>query len=240
MNSDKHIVTAFDQDLDGLASSVLIMGGLVEQAIRDAAKSLDERDEDLAEAVRKRDTQIDELDMQINDDVASIIARRQPIASDLRLLLAMVKTTGNLERIGDYAKNIAKRTGVLIELGIFDNSTGALRRMARDVEGMLNDVLDAFLKRDVAKAEEIIARDAEIDEIYNALFRSFLTYMMEDPRNITATMHLHFIAKNLERMGDHVTGIAEELIYMVTGTRPSDPRPKGDATSTDASLSDVK
>ena len=133
--------------------------------------------------------------------------------------------------LGDYAKNMAKRTGVLAQMHPIDGAGGAIRRMARQVELMLKDALDAYIQRDEALARDVIERDVDIDQMYNTLFREFLTFMLEDPRNITACMHLHFIAKNIERMGDHATTIAEQVIYLVTGSLPDDARPKGDRTA---------
>ena len=148
-----------------------------------------------------------------------------------------MKIAANLERIGDYAKNMAKRTALLAQMSPISGAQSALRRMAREVNEMLKDALDAYIQRDTAKAAEVIQRDADVDQMYNALFREFLTFMMEDPRNITPCMHLHFMAKNTERMGDHVTSIAEQVIYLVTGKMPEENRPKGDVTSTDAAMS---
>lgn len=226
--NDPHIASAFDRDLEALQANIMKMGGLVEAAILNAARALTERDTELAEDVRIGDTAVDALEDLINEDAARIIAMRQPVSSDLRIVLTVMKVSGNLERIGDYAKNIAKRTLVLAENGPISGSDKALRRMAREVEAMLRDVLDAFTQRDPALAGDVRERDESIDQMYNALFREFLTYMMEDPRHITACMHMHFIAKNLERMGDHTTNIAEEVIYLVTGEHPEDMRPKGD------------
>ena len=152
-------------------------------------------------------------------------------------MLSVLKVSGNLERIGDYAKNMAKRTTVLAGMAPVDGSSAALRRMAREVERMLRDALDAYIKRDADLALDVMRRDHEVDQMYNALFREFLTFMMEDPRNITPCMHLHFIAKNTERMGDHVTSIAEQVVYLVTGQMPDDARPKADTTSTNPELS---
>lgn len=231
MIEDQHIASVFDRDLEAIQAQIMKMGGLVEAAIRKSAQSLDTRDEELAEEVRRSDKAIDTLEETINEEAARVIALRAPIASDLRLILSVIKISANLERIGDYGKNMAKRTGVLSQMAPVNNSTGALRRMAREVELMLKDALDAYVQRDDELARNIIARDQDVDQMYNALFREFLTFMMEDPRNITACMHLHFIAKNIERMGDHVTSIAEQVVYLVTGEHPEEPRPKADDTS---------
>lgn len=229
---EQHIASAFDRDLEAIQAHIMKMGGLVEASIIDSARALETRDEELAQQVRGRDKAIDALEELINEEAARVIAIRAPAAIDLRLVLSVMKIAGNLERIGDYAKNIAKRTGVLIQGQDSSDSAAALRRMAREVELMLKDALDSYIQRDVELAGDVIARDRDVDQMYNALFREFLTHMMEDPRNITPCMHLHFIAKNIERMGDHVTSISEELIYLVTGSRPEDERPKADITST--------
>ncbi|MBB4173843.1 phosphate signaling complex protein PhoU [Sulfitobacter noctilucicola] len=228
---DQHIASAFDRDLEAVQAQIMKMGGMVENAIRQAAKSLETRDEDLAEEVRGADKAIDFLENQINESAARIIALRAPTAIDLRVILSVIKISANLERIGDYAKNMAKRTSVLASLAAVDDSGGAIRRMALTVEGMLKDALDAYIQRDAELAQDVIDRDEDVDQMYNALFREFLTFMMEDPRNITACMHLHFIAKNTERMGDHVTSIAEQVVYLVTGEHPDEARPKADKTS---------
>ena len=230
--NDAHIVSSFDRDLEGIQAHVMKMGGLVEAAILDASKSLKNRDEELAEQVVEGDRVIDDLEMMINDECARVLALRAPAAVDLRVVLSVMKVTGNLERIADYAKNMAKRTNVLVHMTPVEGARGALRRMAREVQLMLKDVLDAYIQRDVELAQAVLERDKDIDQMYNALFREFVTFMMEDPRYITPCMHLHFIAKNTERMGDHVTAIAEQVIYLVTGSLPDEARPK--ATRYDA------
>ncbi|MEE3071869.1 MAG: phosphate signaling complex protein PhoU [Pseudomonadota bacterium] len=227
---DKHIVSSYDRDLDAVQALIVKMGGLVETAIMDCAKALELRDEQMAEQVRAGDKAIDALMEQINEETARVIALRSPTARDLRIVLSVMKMSQNLERIGDYAKNIAKRAGVLLQMTPIEGSSGAVRRMARAVELMLKDALDAYIQRDAELAQDVINRDRDVDQMYNALFREFLTFMMEDPRNITACMHLHFIAKNVERMGDHVTALAEQVIYVVTGEMPDEKRPKGDRT----------
>jgi phosphate transport system protein len=224
--NEQHIARAFDRDLEGVQAIIMQMGGLVEAAISDAARALDERNEELAEKVRKGDSFIDSLEEQVNDEAARIIALRQPTASDLRTVLSVLKVSANLERCGDYAKNLAKRTGILVQMAPVGGTAKSVRRIARQVELMLKDALDAFVRRDADLAQKVIQQDLDVDQMYNALFREFLTHMMEDPRNITSCMHLHFIAKNIERMGDHATTIAEQVIYLVTGKRPEDNRPK--------------
>jgi phosphate transport system protein len=229
--SDQHIASAFDRDLETIQAHIMKMGGLVEESIMGAARSLETRDEELAQEVRRKDKAIDELEELVNEETARLIALRSPTASDLRLVLSVMKVSGNLERIGDYSKNIAKRTTVLVTATEISGSAAALRRMAREVELMLRDALDAYIQRDSELATDVIERDHEVDQMYNGLFREFLTFMAEDPRNISACMHLHFIAKNIERMGDHVTAIAEQVVYLVTGERPTEARPKADNTS---------
>ena len=228
----QHITSAFDRDLEDIQAKIMKMGGLVEAAILEGAISLETRDEERAEKVRAADKAIDLLEEKINEDAARLIALRSPTASDLRLVLAIMKISGNLERIGDYAKNMAKRTGVLAQMAPVSDSAGSLRRMAKEVSKMLKDVLDAYIHRDAELAGDVIKRDSDVDQMYNGLFREFLTFMMEDPRNITACMHLHFIGKNIERMGDHVTAIAEQVVYLVTGEYPEEDRVKSDVTST--------
>jgi len=237
--NDQHIASAFDRDLQDIQAQIMKMGGLVEMAILDAADALASRDQEKAEEVRAKDKAVDLLEEQINDDAAQLIALRAPTAIDLRLVLSVLKISANLERIGDCAKNMAKRTSVLAQLPAIEEAHVSLRRMAREVQLMLKDALDAYIQRDATLAMDVIDRDRDIDQLYNALFREFLTFMLEDPRNISACMHLHFIAKNTERMGDHVTAIAEQVVYLVTGEKPEDARDKGDVTSTDANVSDL-
>ena len=232
MNSERHIATAFDRDLEGIQALIMKMGGLVEAAILDAASALDARDDELAERVRKGDKVIDALEDQINTECARLIALRAPAASDLRTVLTVMKIAASLERCGDYAKNLAKRSLVLTQMLPIEGSAGAIKRMAKAVAVLLGDALDAYIRRDVNLAADVRRRDREVDQMYNALFREFLTHMMEDPRAISACMHLHFIAKNIERMGDHATGVAEQVIYLVTGQMPEDDRVKADTTST--------
>ncbi|MFY0691466.1 MAG: phosphate signaling complex protein PhoU [Paracoccaceae bacterium] len=226
-----HIASAFDRDLESIQALIMKMGGLVETAISDAARSLENRDTDLAKTVWKNDAVIDALEEEVSSEVARVIAMRSPTAGDLRTVLTVLKVSNNLERIGDYAKNLAKRTSALSEMQPVNGSGGALRRMSKSVGLMLKDSLDAYIQRDADLAHDVRDRDSEVDQMYNALFREFLTHMMEDPRNITPCMHLHFIAKNIERMGDHVTSIAEQVIYLVTGEMPEDDRDKSDKTA---------
>jgi phosphate transport system protein len=228
---NEHISSAYDRDLEAIQALAMKMGGLVEVAILDAAESLATRDLELAETVRAGDKAIDALEVQINEEAARTIALRAPVSKDLRSVLSVLRLAASLERIGDYAKNIAKRTSSVVEMQHIAGSDVALRRMAREVQSMLKDTLDAYLRSDVELAENVRQRDHDVDQMYNALFREFLTFMMEDPRNITSCMHLHFMAKNVERMGDLVTNMAEQVIYLVTGEMPEEARPKGDKTA---------
>lgn len=228
---EPHIRSAFDHDLEAVQAQVMKMGGLVEKALLDAAEALDLRDEALAEKVRAGDKAVDGLEELIQTDCARIIALRAPTASDLRTVLTVMRIASALERSGDYAKNLAKRSLVLMNAPPINGAPGSVRRMSKLVVQQLSDALDAYIARDAAKAWEVRRRDQEIDQMYSGMFRQFLTYMMEDPRTITACMHLHFIAKNIERVGDHATGIAEQVIYLVEGQMPQDDRPKHDAVS---------
>jgi phosphate transport system protein len=230
--SEQHILRAFDRDLEAIQALVMKMGGMVESAILQAAEALETRDEDLAEKVRAGDKAIDALEDKINEEAARLIALRAPAASDLRTVLAVLKIATSLERMGDYAKNMAKRANVLGQMTAISGAGGSLRRMSKAVVQMISDALDAYNTRDAALAEDVRNRDRDIDQMYNALFREFLTHMMEDPRNITACMHLHFIAKNIERTGDHATTVAEQVIYLVTGQMPGEKRPKADSVTT--------
>ena len=233
-----HILSAFDSDLEHLQSLMLRMGGLAEQAMHDAMTALEKGDLELAGKVKAGDQVIDDLEEQIRQEVERVIAIRSPNASDLRTVLSILTMASTLERCGDYARNVAKRTFVLEELRYSSTLNGTLRRMSRVVEAMLADALDAYVNRDQAKAQDVIERDLEADQIYNSLFRELMTHMMEDPRTIAPAMHLHFIAKNIERIGDHATTLAEQAIYLVTGVLPSDDRPKQDVTS--VNLSDLQ
>ncbi len=205
MMTEPHIFQAFDRDLEAVQALIMKMGGMVEAAILDAAQALETRDEELAEQVRRNDAAIDALEERIQAEAARLIALRSPTATDLRTVLTVIKIAAALERCGDYAKNLAKRSVVLGQLAQVGDSTGSIRRMANAVELLLKDALDSYIHRDAQLAADVRQRDREVDQMYNALFREFLTHMMEDPRNITACMHLHFIAKNIERMGDHAT-----------------------------------
>lgn len=227
----EHTVKAFSEQLENLASAVAQMGGLAEAQLADAADAIGRRDTTLAEKAIAGDARIDNLQQQIEDLAQKVLALRAPMAVDLRETLAAIKIASELERIGDLAKNIGKRAIVLnreppIRL------TQSLVRMARTALAQLKAVLDAYSDRDAKAAEMVWRNDGEIDEIYNSLFRELLTYMMEDPRTIGLCTHLLFIAKNIERSGDHATNIAETVYHMATGGHLAIERPKADVTST--------
>jgi phosphate transport system protein len=226
--SDMHIVSSFDRDLEALQAHLIRLAGLAETALLDAAKALETNDLAVAEAVVAGDRAIDELEEFIQTEAATLIARRAPTAVDLRLVLAVMRAAHSLERVGDYAKNVARRTRVLSRSAPVDGHAGSIRRMSVLVARMLDEASRALVRRDVALAEEVRKRDIDIDQMYNTLFRSLFTYMMESAGNIGPSMHLHFIAKNVERAGDHATAIAEQALYLATGTMPSDPRPKAE------------
>jgi phosphate transport system protein len=234
---NEHTAKAFDVDLQELARSVAEMGGLAEKQVADAVTSLAKRDSKLAQAVMAADPAIDALQREIEEKAVLTIARRQPMAVDLREIVGALRVSNDLERIGDLAKNIAKR---VVALGTDLQPHKVIRgveHMADLVLSQLKDVLDAYARRDLAKALEVWRGDEEIDAVNNSLFRELLTYMMEDPRNITFCTHLLFCAKNIERMGDHATNVAETVYYIVEGHALADERPKGDNTSFAARLS---
>jgi len=228
----EHTLKAFDADLQELARMIAEMGGLAERQIGDALDALNRRDTLLAQDVIAADARVDSLQHQIEEKAILTIARRQPMAVDLRDLVGALRVSNDLERIGDLAKNIAKRVEVM-------DSELSLQKVMRGIEHMtelvltqIKEVLDAYARRDVAKAMQVWRADEEVDAVNNSLFRELLTYMMEDPRNISLCTHLLFCAKNIERMGDHATNIAETIYYMVEGYILPDDRPKGDHTST--------
>lgn len=226
-----HIVSSFDEELGQIESLILEMGGMVETQIQEASTAMVERDLDLAHKVRRDDKSVDALESRIDEMTLRTLALRQPMASDLRHVISALKIASNLERIGDYAKNMAKRTEVLVDQTPVGTSENTIKRMADMVQKMVADILNAYAEKDLVMADEIRHRDEEVDHIHNTLFRELLTYMMENPRNITACMHMLFIAKNLERMGDHTTAIAEQIHYVITGSVPEAKRSKGDVTS---------
>lgn len=231
MNESAHIVTAVDTDLGQIETLLLEMGGLVEAQIADGVQALITCDVEAGQRVRRKDKQVDAFESKIDELAIRFIAMRQPMAVDLRRVVTALKITSALERMGDYAKNMGKRVEVLAEAETIGGSLKAIERMSELVREMVRDVLDAFIARDTAMAYEIRDRDEQVDQLHNTMFREMLTHMMEQPENITPCMHLLFITKNVERMGDHATGIAEQIIYLVDGSLPDDDRQKGDETS---------
>jgi len=227
----EHTIKAFDADLQELSRMIAEMGGLAERLIGDAIDALNRHDSTLAESVIAQDAKIDLLQREIEEKAILTIARRQPMAIDLRDVVGALRVSNDLERIGDLAKNIAKRVTVLdTDLNLQTVMRG-VEHMSELVLTQIKDVLDSYAHRDVAKALEVWRGDEEVDAVNNSLFRELLTYMMEDPRNISVCIHLLFCAKNIERMGDHATNIAETIYYMVEGRALPDERPKGDLTS---------
>ncbi len=228
--ADPHIVKSFDEELQNLREVIVRMGGLAEAQLSSAIEALVKRDSELARQVIDRDAAIDELEQDADESAMRLLALRQPVADDLREVISALKMASALERIGDYAKNVAKRTTVLSQAQPV-RPTHAVPRMARLVQVIIKDTLDAYVDGDPEKAVAVWRRDEEVDEMYTNLFRELLTYMMEDPRNITPATHLLFIAKNIERMGDHATNVAELIYFRVTGEQIEGGRPKGDTTS---------
>lgn len=225
-----HTVKSFDEALERLRDTLLRLGGIAENALMEAIAALVKRDSDMAAHIVQRDAELDVLCRSAEDQAVKLLALRQPMASDLRLVVGAIRMALDLERIGDYAANIAKRTIVLAQLPPAI-SVGPIQRMSRIVQEMLKDTLDAFAAHDVEKAQSVWERDEQVDEAYNAVFRSLLTYMMEDPRNITPCAHLLFIAKNVERIGDHATNVAETIRFIELGEEMLKDRPKRDDSS---------
>ncbi|NLS02192.1 phosphate signaling complex protein PhoU [Rhizobium sp. P32RR-XVIII] len=227
-----HIFSAYDDDLKFLSRRISEMGGLAEQMVSDAVRALVNSDTALAQKVISDDVILDHAEREIGEKAVVTIARRQPMASDLREIMGSIRIAADLERVGDLGKNTAKRV-------IAVQSAGVPRKLARGLEHLselalvqLKEVLDVYTSRAADKAKSIRERDEEIDAMYTSLFRELLTYMMEDPRNITSCTHLLFCAKNIERIGDHATNIAETIYYMATGAQPEGERPKDDTANT--------
>lgn len=226
----EHIVKSYGDELKRLSALIVRMGGLAENQLASAIQSVVRRNSDLAQQVIEADQMVDDLEYEIGHFTTRLFALRQPMAVDLRFILASLKISADIERIGDYAKNVAKRAIVLNQHPPAEVVHG-IRRMGSIVQGMIKDVLDAYIERDVALATAVWERDHEVDQLYNSLFRELLTYMMEDPRTITVGTHLMFMAKNIERIGDLTTNVAENVYYIVKGTPLDAARPKGDDTS---------
>jgi phosphate transport system protein len=227
----QHTVKSFEDDLIFLDNRIAQMGGLCERLLGQSFDALQRRDPKLAANAIASDKAIDTLQREIEEHAILMIARRQPVADDLRHIMAALKIAGDLERIGDFSKNIAKRALAVAGESHPKPLLLGLGHMVELALRQLKDVLDAFAERDADKALTVWRKDEQLDAMYNSLFRELLTYMMEDPRNIGLSTHLLFGAKNLERIGDHTTNIAETVHYLVHGSAISDDRPKGDTTS---------
>lgn len=225
-----HIVKAYDQDIASLRTMLAEMAGLAEEQLSKAIKALSTRDLRLADEVIGNDEALDALDREIGEKAILTIAKRQPMASDLREIMVAIRIAADIERIGDLAKNTAKRTHAISEPLPRRLLTG-LARMGSLAMNELTRVLDAYARRDAEAAMEVWKSDEDLDALYNSIFRELLTYMMEDPRNIGLCTHLLFGAKNLERIGDHATNIAENIHYLVHGKQVREGRPKKDVTS---------
>jgi phosphate transport system protein len=227
-----HTRTAFDSELQGLSSLIAEMGGLVELQIVEAAAALSKRDEERGRRVIATDALIDRMQRTVEEKTVETIACHQPVAIDLRELIGILRIANELERMGDLAKNIAKRVALVAREHMPRRAMGGVRHMTTLMIALLRDVLDSFVNHDAAKAVDVWKRDQDVDRLYTSLFRELLTYMMEDPGTINFGVHLVFCAKNLERMGDHATNIAEAVYYIVQGEMLWRERPKADMTST--------
>jgi phosphate transport system protein len=228
--TQEHLLKSIDEELSHLHDLIGRMGELVETQLGDAILAVTERDSGPASEVIANDIDVDRLEQEVEDLTLKMMALRQPVAIDLREVLSALRISGDLERIGDYAVNVAKRALALNQMSRI-RPANVLPRMGRIAKEMIRDVLDAYMKRDVDKAIDVWSRDEDLDEMYSSLFRVLLTHMMEDPRNITPSTHLLFIAKNIERIGDHTTNIAETIYFLVTGTQLRAARPKRDETA---------
>ena len=226
-----HIVKDFNEELSQLDNLLAEMGGLCEAQLSRAMEAMVKRDVDLASAVIEGDRRIDDLEKQVDSLAINLIALRQPMAADLRMIIASLKVANNLERVGDYAKNIGKRTIALSKSPVISNTANSIQRMSTMVEGMIKNALDALINRDSQRAKDVRISDQEVDQMHSRLFKELLTFMAEDPESISTSTHLLFIAKNLERVGDHMTSVAEQIVFIVEGEILDDERPKKDKTS---------
>ena len=227
----EHTVKAFDNEISQLRGLVAEMGGLAEDMLSDAIQAIATRDLALAETVVARDPQVDNLEVEVEKKILRLLALRQPLARDLRQTISALKIASELERIGDLAKSIAKRVKLVDKIEA-PSALKGVARMGKLVNAQLKRVLDAYSALETDAASKVWSRDEEVDEHYQSLFREVVTYMIEDPRTISACAHLLFVAKNLERIGDHCTNIAEEIHFLVTGEQLPTERPKVDALNT--------
>ncbi|MQX36948.1 phosphate signaling complex protein PhoU [Roseospira navarrensis] len=222
-----HTVRSFDAELERLSNTVVRTGGVVEAQLAGAAQALIRRDSVLAAEVAARDVDVDVLEQDIQDHAIRLLALRQPVAEDLRQIVGALRIAGDLERVGDYAANVAKRSMVVNQSPPV-RVVAALPRMLGLAQEIVKEVLDAYVERDVDRAVAVWHRDEDLDALHTSLFRELVSYMSEDPRNITACSHLMFIAKNIERIGDHATNIAEMVHYLVLGRPLRETRPRGE------------
>ncbi|HEX3861496.1 MAG TPA: phosphate signaling complex protein PhoU [Stellaceae bacterium] len=233
----EHIIKSYDEELQRLNRIIVEMGGLAESQLASAIEAVVKRDSELAGSVIEGDQTVDQLERDLDNLAIRLLALRQPMARDLREIVAALKIASDLERICDYAANVAKRSIALSQSPPIA-PVHALPRMAHLALMLIKDVIDAYVARDADKAIVVWHRDEELDEMYSSLFREFLTYMMEDVRNIGIYTHMLFMAKNIERIGDHATNIAENLYYLVHGTPLTESRPKGDKSSLEVVTAD--
>ncbi|MFA7429028.1 MAG: phosphate signaling complex protein PhoU [Rhodospirillaceae bacterium] len=234
-----HTVRSFEEELNQLTNIIVRMGGLAEAQLAGAIQAIVRRDSDLAARMIAGDARIDEMEQEVHAFTVRLLALRQPFADDLRAIVGALKISAELERIGDYAANVAKRALVLNQAPPVKPVAG-IPQMGRLVQEIVNDVLDAYVERDVEKAMAVWRRDKEVDELHTSLFRDLVSVMMEDPRNITPSTHLMFIAKSIERIGDHATNVAETIQFVVKGTSPTERRPKGRDSAFDGEQGDDK
>jgi phosphate transport system protein len=238
MSSD-HIIKSYDDELTKLQNSLIAMGGLAEAQLAAAIQAVVKRDSELAAEVVEGDVRVDQLEKEVEALAVRLLALRQPMARDLREIISALKIATDLERICDYAANVAKRSIALNQAPVA-KPVFALPRMGKVAQLLIKNVLDAYVQRDPDKAMQVWLGDEELDELYTGLFRELLTYMMEDPRSITAGTHLLFMAKNIERIGDHATNIAETIYFQIHGTPIKETRPKRDRSSTSVVLPGIK
>ena len=225
---DQHIVSSFDQELDALNQAIARLGGLAEQQLAATITATESRETSALSTIIEKDQQLDQLEFEINEKAIEIIATRGPMATDLRRIISALKIAAVLERVGDLSKNIAKRTLVIIEKDAENNSDVSIRRIAETVQQMLHQVLDAYATGDAKLAMDVWDRDLEVDQMHNSLFGELLENIAQQKASPIVSSHYLFIAKNLERIGDHTTNIAEQVYYLVHGAFPTDERPKAD------------
>lgn len=226
--TESHIVSSFDRDLADLNQLVARLGGLAEQQFAAAIDALENRDASSIDAIVAGDSELDQLEQDLNDRAIEVIATRAPMASDLRSILSAVKIASVLERVGDYAKNIAKRSHVIINEETNRSDTISLARIADIVQGMLRQALDAYATGNAEQAMEVWERDQEVDELYSSLHSDLLRVIASGAEQASVSSHFLFIAKNIERIGDHTTAVAEQVYFQVNGSMPADERPKVD------------